>query len=150
MPSSKAISEYLNRLKDERGWTAQRWSEESGVPAQTVSRLLNAQTDAPGFDTVAALVKSAGGSLDDLAGIPRPVSVEREIIQAPSDVEFIRLQTETVKQLRRASNIAWGIVMGLLIVIFGVIIYDICNLNVGWVRQQMSHYVNNLIRFFRG
>ena len=42
----------------------------SGVSEATISRLLSGQNQSPQFCTVAQLVRSVGGSLDELADIP--------------------------------------------------------------------------------
>lgn len=152
-----AIAAYLRQLKERTEWTAQKWAEKSGVPTQTISRLLNAQTDAPQFETVATLVKTAGGSLDDLVGIVHAPLIQEKFTQAPSDQEFIRLQREAMQEIRSASRhlrvscyIAWGITGLLLFAVIGVLIYDILNLNVGWIRQQMAHFTGDLFHWMAG
>lgn len=153
----RSIADYLRGLKEEKGWTAQAWAEASGVPTQTISRLLNAQTDAPNFDSVALLVKAAGGSLDELVGIVRPPVVEEKIVRAPSDTEFIAVQRAaleelhgTIRHFRISCYVAWGVTAFVLFTIIGILIYDILNLNVGWIRQQISHFSGDLLRIFRG
>lgn len=70
------IAAYLNARVREKGWTCLELSRRSGVPQQTVSRLLNAQTDNPQFISVCQLVAALGGSLDAMAGIPAPAALE--------------------------------------------------------------------------
>lgn len=71
--SGSDISAYLQSLREKTGWSVQDWSDASGVPVNTVVRVLSGKTENPLFDTVAALVKAAGGSLDELAGIVREI-----------------------------------------------------------------------------
>lgn len=66
------ISVYLQHLQNSRGLTQQAWADASGIPAYTISRYLSASVDAPPFSAITALVKSAGGSLDEMAGISAP------------------------------------------------------------------------------
>lgn len=73
MPSAD-ISAYLRSLQEKTGWSVQDWSDASGIPVNTVVRVLSGKTENPLFDTVSALVRSAGGSLDELAGIAREIS----------------------------------------------------------------------------
>ena len=74
------VSQFLRNLKSEKHLTTQQIVEKSGVPLSTVSRVLSGSTDNPSFETICALVKAMGGSLDDLAGIkpaaPAPAPVE--------------------------------------------------------------------------
>ena len=70
------IAAYLNARVHEKGWTCLELSRRSGVPQQTVSRLLNAQTDNPQFISVCQLVAALGGSLDAMAGISPPAPAQ--------------------------------------------------------------------------
>lgn len=71
------IAAYLNARVREKGWTCLELSRRSGVPQQTVSRLLNAQTDNPQFISVCQLVAALGGSLDAMAGISPPAPAQQ-------------------------------------------------------------------------
>ena len=65
-------TEDLRKLKDSCNLTTKQISDLSGVPESTISRILSGQTDNPTFDTVCAIVKAMGGSLDALSGIHQP------------------------------------------------------------------------------
>lgn len=56
------------------GISSQEWSVRSGVSEATISRLFSGQNQSPQFCTVAQLVRSVGGSLDELADIPHAPS----------------------------------------------------------------------------
>ena len=60
-------TEFLKELKEKSKLTTKQISDISGIPESTISRILSGQTDNPTFDTVSALVKAMGGSLDELA-----------------------------------------------------------------------------------
>ena len=62
-------AEDLKRMKEERKLTTKQISELSGIPESTISRILSGQTDNPSFDTICALVRAMGGSLDEFTGI---------------------------------------------------------------------------------
>ena len=57
-------TEFLKELKEKSKLTTKQISDLSGIPESTISRILSGQTDNPTFDTVCALVKAMGGSLD--------------------------------------------------------------------------------------
>ena len=59
-------TEELKKLKSESKLTTKQISELSGIPESTISRVLSGQTDNPTFDTVCAIVKAMGGSLDKI------------------------------------------------------------------------------------
>ena len=46
------LSEYLNRLKDERNLTLAQIADISGVPAGTVQRIMSGSTENPAFQAV--------------------------------------------------------------------------------------------------
>lgn len=57
-------AEFLKKLKDESKLTTKQISELSGIPESTISRIMSGQTDNPSFDSICAIVKAMGGSLD--------------------------------------------------------------------------------------
>ena len=59
----------LKKLKVESKLTTKQISDLSGIPESTISRILSGQTDNPSFDTICAIVKVMGGSLDKLTDI---------------------------------------------------------------------------------
>lgn len=59
-------AETLKKLKDESKLTTKQISEKSGIPESTISRILSGQTDNPSFDSIYAIVKAMGGSLDSV------------------------------------------------------------------------------------
>lgn len=141
--NAKEIAVYLRSKKDEKGWSSKHWSEVSGVPEATISRLLSAQNESPQFGSVAALVKAIDGSLDDLAGIEHPpVMIERERMILAADVkELVNVQREALDDLRAASRherrvcrISWSITFFVLTAVVFFIVHDILNTDVGWIR----------------
>lgn len=63
------ISDGLKKMISEKKLTVRQISELSNVPVSTINRILSAQTEDPGIQTVTALVCAIGGSLDELMGI---------------------------------------------------------------------------------
>lgn len=66
------ISSYLRDLKEKSKMSIRELSDKTGIPECTLNRIINGQTDNPGFQNVADIVIALGGSLDDIAGIPHP------------------------------------------------------------------------------
>lgn len=142
--TAQEIARYLRHLKEQKGWSSKHWSNMSGVPEATISRLLSASTESPYFFNVAALVKAIDGSLDELAGIEhKPVVVEKEKTILAADVqELVNIQREAIGDLRKAarherisSRVAWSITLILFLTVFGFIVYDVLHTDVGWVRK---------------
>lgn len=74
------ISAYLNRLKNESGYTQQQLSEISGIPLGTVPKYFgDMDDDTANFEIVRKLVVAMNGSLDELAGIaPKQLVINEE------------------------------------------------------------------------
>lgn len=58
--------ELIQKLMDEQGVSKEELAQKSGVPLATIKRITSGQTDNPYFDTMTALVKALGGSIDQL------------------------------------------------------------------------------------
>lgn len=139
------MDEIIQRLIDKKrelnvsnGWIA----EKSGIPEATVTKILNGSTKSPGTATVAPIAAVLGVSV----GNDEDESVERDERYIALLLENYEKQTERLvknyeKQLRskdmwiRALAIALAAVVAF---IFGVVIYDISNLDMGWVRYQQA------------
>ena len=72
------LSEQLQHLKKKANISTQKWSELSGVPVSTISRLLSGQTDNPSFQSVCDLVYAVGGSVDEMMGKHEADKTEKE------------------------------------------------------------------------
>lgn len=108
MISSDEIATYLKYLQNSSGLTQQEWEEASGVPNYTISRILCGKTYSPPFSAVAALVMTAGGSLDDLAGISapdqRPAKHSQELVEQ-KERSITYLKNQVAKQEADVANL---------------------------------------------
>lgn len=95
------ISAYLNRLKNESGYTQQQLSEISGIPLGTVPKYFgDMDDDTANFEIVRKLVMAMNGSLDELAGIaPKQLIINEEKLTDDGYTE-----TEIKAILRWAGN----------------------------------------------
>lgn len=60
------LSRYLNKLKDNNGFTVDAMSKQSYTPKDTVKNLLSAKSKNPRLDTIAPVIYYSGGSFDEL------------------------------------------------------------------------------------
>ena len=151
--TSQDIAVYLRKLQAKRGFTQQTWADIAGVPSYAVSRLLSASIDAPAFAQVAALVKAAGGSLDELADNVQPVEdtpqhaqdmieqKERSIVYLKGQVAELKAdvaaEKSTVAKLRK--GIAWRTaVLSVMMFIFGALaMWDLIDPHNGFLRRAI-------------
>lgn len=55
---------YLNTLKNQGNFTYETIANLSGIPEATIKNVFSGKTEDPRFETVSAIVKAMGGSLD--------------------------------------------------------------------------------------
>ena len=120
-------AEDLKKMKEERKLTTKQISELSGIPESTISRILSGQTDNPSFDTICALVRAMGGSLDEFTGI-------QSSTDAPESLALVDLYEKIIDEKNRL--IKWLlIVCCILIAVFVfIVLFDLINGNVGFVQ----------------
>ena len=68
---SKMLITYLNSLKSQGKFTIENISKLSGIPESTVKNVFSGKTEDPRFETVSAIVKAMGGSLDAIYEIAK-------------------------------------------------------------------------------
>lgn len=117
----------LKRLKEESKLTTKQISDLSGIPESTISRILSGQTDNPTFDTVYAIVKAMGGSLDQLTDIPTETETED-----PSPL--VALYEKVITDKDRYIRLLIVICCALVSVLIFLIVSDVLNGTTGFVR----------------
>ena len=70
------ITTYLNTLKSKGNFTIETISNLSGIPEATVKNIFSGKTEDPRFETVSAIVKAMGGSLDAIYSVSKKDDVE--------------------------------------------------------------------------
>ena len=63
------IADDLKALFDSKNLSNRQVAKLSGISESSISRILRKETEDPGFQTIAHLVKTVGGSLDVMTGI---------------------------------------------------------------------------------
>lgn len=121
------IRVQLREMKEKCGYSNKKIAELSGVSLPTVNRIMSGQTDVPNFQTVCDLVIAMGGSLDELAGIP-----PKPIIQDEGSIEIYKgMLKEKDIWLKRL----FVITCTLVVVLVGVLIFDVTHPLIGFIRR---------------
>lgn len=76
------ITEYLNTLKNKGNFTFETISNLSGIPESTVKNIFTGKTEDPRFETVSAIIKAMGGSLDAVYSVAKKEDVEANAVIA--------------------------------------------------------------------
>lgn len=116
----------LVQLKEKSGLTNQQIADKSGVPLSTVTRVFNGQTDNPNYQTVANIVIAMKGSLDDIEGIERPCEETTD--------KVIELYERSIAQKNQYIKLLAIVCIALVSIIVTVLLIDILNGNIGFVR----------------
>ena len=120
-------AEDLKRMKEERKLTTKQISELSGIPESTISRILSGQTDNPSFDTICALVRAMGGSLDEFTGIPSSAD-------APESLALVDLYEKMIDEKNRLIKWLMAVCCILIAVFVFIVLFDLINGNIGFVQ----------------
>lgn len=120
-------TDFLRNLKDKSKLTTKQISDLSGIPESTISRILSGQTDNPSFDTVCALVKAMGGSLDELAEI-------REDSAEPKESQLDAFYEKVIAEKNWYIKVLMAVCGALVAVLVFIVIYDVTNGSVGFIR----------------
>ncbi len=132
------LIDKLKELKAAKNMTVQQISDLSGVPASTVSRIFSGQTDNPTFQNISDIVVAMGGSMDEIIGIAQAPKEHKEY-----DAQTLLLQSyhkriedkeAEAKRLQKEKKILFYVFLVLVFIVVFVMIFDIVNPNVGYVR----------------
>lgn len=74
--STEKAREYILALKDVGNFTFEDIANQSGIPLQTVRNILSGKTPDARFGTIAKLVLSMGGDLNELVGYEKKKEIE--------------------------------------------------------------------------
>lgn len=89
------LSTYLNTLKTQGNFTFETISNLSGIPEATVKNIFSGKTEDPRFETVSAIVKAMGGSLDAIYCV-----VKKEDVEANSIITLKETYEQRIKDLK--------------------------------------------------
>ena len=70
------VREYLNALKDAGHFSYEDVANLSGIPVQTVRNIYTGKTPDPRFATVAKIIISLGGDLNEIIGYEKKKEIE--------------------------------------------------------------------------
>lgn len=122
------------------------------MPEQTIYRFLRMEIDLPGLYNVGMLVKVAGGSLDELAGIRRPAEAHTEYVRqehteallAEKDQRVAYLKERTakleamVRRQRRAKAVLGALAIVLGIMLTALVTWDLMEPRYGFLYRVTS------------
>lgn len=159
MNDTSKIGDYIREHRELSGMSISEVAEVSELSETTIKNLSANKVPNPGFWSVANVVKAIGGSLDEMASIPRPSidAYEKQISDLDSKLksaerDCVHMQASMNSQqqllddraasnhwLRRAIIIVSCVSLALLIFVFSVLIYDIRHPNMGYFTNEAGN-----------
>jgi len=128
------LLQKMQTLKDESQMSYQDIADKSGVPVSTVRRIFSGQTPDPGYTTVLSIIEAMGGSdedvKDDTPDKPKIETVSRQSVERLCSVYEHSLSDKN--KLIKALLI---IILSMMAIFIFLLIWDLCNPNVGFFRQ---------------
>jgi transcriptional regulator with XRE-family HTH domain len=94
------LSEQLRQLREKSGMTINDIAERSGVPMATVKRVLHGDIERHNFETIVAIVRAMGGSVDELVGLGVPKAEEPKSEPTNVSDEAARFYISAIKNLQ--------------------------------------------------
>lgn len=139
------IIEKLIEKKKELGVTNGWIAENSGVPEQTVAKVMNGTTKNPGTATLNPIATALGVSIDTGEDI-KPPDIPRDdkyidMLIASYQKQLTSKDENYRAQLKHRDKWIAILAIALAVVVlleFGILIYDITNLDRGWVRSMWA------------
>ena len=130
------VSEYLNALKNKGNFTSAELSNLSGIPEATIRKILSGETADPRFETIAKLVASMGGSMDDIIGVKNEEEIEMNAIIAIKEAYESRIADikEHINSLSNDKKILGTVAGVLMLFVIGILVLDLSIGSAGWVR----------------
>lgn len=137
---AEVVAKYFNALKEKNGFTIELWADKSGCSVSTLKNLLSGKTEDPRLSTVAPITYAGGGSIDEMLNPNFKKNetrshYEQHILDikeihareiALKD-EIIRIKDNHANFFKILACVGLGILIGLLIL-------EVANPNLGWIR----------------
>lgn len=99
------LIDYLNALKTKGNFTYETISNLSGIPEPTIRNILSGKTEDPRFETVSAIVKAMGGSLDAIYSAAKKEDVEANSVITLKDAYEQRINEINEHYQQRITDI---------------------------------------------
>ena len=158
---AKLVANYLTALKEKSGLTYEAIAEKSGRSESTVKNLCSGKTEDPRLDTVAPVIYAMGGSVDEMytgkKDAAKEISIssikeiyEQQLIDISrtheAHVNNIRSHYEhhvadlkegfdkLIKEKSSQVNFFKALACAGLAVLVGLLIAEVMNPNLGWLR----------------
>ena len=137
---AKLVANYFAQLKEKNGFTVEVWAEKSGGSVSTLKNLLSGKTEDPRLATVTPYIYVAGGSIDEMLNpnFKKPETAshcERHIADLKENhARELALKDEIIKIKDSHANFFKLLSCIGLAILIGLLILEVTNPNLGWIK----------------
>lgn len=147
---SQELYEKCREIKDTLNprITNQDIAEASGKSERTVSQFLRGESPNASCETVAAICKELGVSIDEHYGIKEPSqfdelarkirALESENASLRDESAILQAHISTCKKSIRMHRFVTAFLLIMLFFALSALVYDLMNPSVGWIRETAS------------
>ena len=131
------VKEYLHTLKSAGNYSWSDIANLSGIPEATVRKVFSGETADPRFETIAKLVISMGGDMNDAMDNKKKKEIEISSTITLKESCEMRLedQKEYIASLKKDKKILAIAVGSLILFVVVLLVLDILVGSYGWVRH---------------
>ncbi|HBK01579.1 MAG TPA: hypothetical protein DDY77_00920 [Clostridiales bacterium] len=124
----------MQELKDETKMTYQDIADKSGVPLSTVKRIFSGQTPDPGYTSIISIIEAMGGSAEDIKG--NNTSAQTNSFVSRQSVERLcSVYEHSLSDKNKLIKALLIIILSMMAIFIFLLVWDLCNPNVGFFRQ---------------
>lgn len=140
---NEAIVDRLKKLKSKSGMTSAQIAEKSKIPESTITRIFSGKTGNPTITTVMAITKAMGGTAADVFDDTIRVDVVNEVpqvvntppvVESKSNEDILGIYKDIIKVKDKWIKTLFVCLCITVFVVFFILLYDITNGNIGYVR----------------
>ena len=130
------VKEYLNTLKITGGYSWADIANISGIPEATIRKVFSGETADPRFETIAKLVISMGGDMNDAMDNKKKKEIEINSTISLRESCEMRLedQKEYITSLKRDKKMLGVAVAALVGILVFILVLDIVTGSHGWLQ----------------
>ena len=130
------VKEYLNTLKKAGNYSWADIASLSGIPEATVRKVFSGETADPRFETIAKLVISMGGDMNDVIDNKKKKDIEISSTITLKESCEMRLDDmkeyiSSLKKDKKVLGIAVSVLAGIIVLL---LVLDILIASHGWIR----------------
>ena len=140
-----SLCEKLQEMKQKSQQSYQAIADKSGVPLPTVKRIISGQTPDPSYTTVCLLIKAMELSPEQTVELYETVATAVPVDNA--DARLIDLYERSIDTKNKWIRLLLIICLSLVSIFIFILIWDICNPNIGFFRFTMESINNGLLYY---